>query len=538
MAPMGVSSSCYQTQSFSWALMRKYRRLGLRGLSYSDDTNLFCKPKQAGEITAYIKEDFKRHGLLRSTKTPEGGQGRGVVLGTGVDLEARPMMFYVPDDKKKDIVAKAKEIVAESTVLHRCPAPRRLQIRARRLASITGKLMATSIVTGNTARLMTRSCYAQIARETGVPIDTPKRELKIAWDKFITVDKAALEELRFWIRWLPDHKGTPIHPQEVRAVIVLGQDVSDTAWGGFFDDGSGTRTLSRGELRQGEGEQSSTLREVKAAERNVDTFAPKVRQALKAIDRRLKKKGASLECRHVLIFTDNQTAARDGNVGSKDPELQTVIRRIHATAMQHSFTVVFRWRRRNTKDLQLCDDITKIDMCDYMFCREQFEALQEEWGFKHTLDGFATNTNALLKKFYSDLPCPNTSGVDFFKESLRGEDIWVHPPRAVIGRAISRMRQCRARGTILVPHMPEAVWWPLVIEGATGTCCFPSTHESKPGQQMRRRWKSSDGLLSKGGQPLKAGQHDLLAVRMDFRIIEVASDSLPLWRAAASKILA
>jgi hypothetical protein len=257
VAPMGVSSSCYQTQSFSWALMRKYRRLGLRGLSYSDDTNLFCKPKQAGEITAYIKEDFKRHGLLRSTKTPEGGQGRGVVLGTGVDLEARPMMFYVPDDKKKDIVAKAKEIVAESTVLHRCPAPRRLQIRARRLASITGKLMATSIVTGNTARLMTRSCYAQIARETGVPIDTPKRELKIAWDKFITVDKAALEELRFWIRWLPDHKGTPIHPQEVRAVIVLGQDVSDTAWGGFFDDGSGTRTLSRGELRQGEGSKAA-----------------------------------------------------------------------------------------------------------------------------------------------------------------------------------------------------------------------------------------------------------------------------------------
>ena len=130
------------------------------------------------------------------------------------------MMFYVPDDKKKDIVAKAIEIVAESTVLHRCPAPRRLQVRARRLASITGKLMATSIVTGNTVRLMTRSCYAQIAWETGVPIDTPKRELKIAWDKFITVDKPAFEEHCFWIRWLPDHKGTPIHPREVHAAIV------------------------------------------------------------------------------------------------------------------------------------------------------------------------------------------------------------------------------------------------------------------------------------------------------------------------------
>ena len=61
-----------------------------------------------------------------------------------------------------------------------------------------------------------------------------------------------------------------------------------------------------------------------------------------AADRRLRKQGKSLSSRHVLVYTDNQTAARDGNVGSKDPKLQEVIRRIHALAMQHSFTVVFR----------------------------------------------------------------------------------------------------------------------------------------------------------------------------------------------------
>lgn len=330
------------------------------------------------------------------------GQGRGIVLGTGVDLEARPMMFYVPENKKIDMLAQEKAIVAESTVLHRCPARRRLQIRARRLASITGKSMATSIVTGNTAGLMTRSCYAQIARETGVPIDTPKRELKIAWDKFITVDKYVVVELLFWIHGLPKHKGTPIHLREMRAAIVLVQDVSDTAWGGFSDDGSGTRTLSRGKLRRGEAEQRSTLREVKAAERNVDTFASKVRLALKIIKRRLQKKGKSLECRHVLVYTDNQTAARDGSVGSKDPELQAVIRRIHATAMQHSFTVFFRWRRRDTRDLQLCDDITKIDMCDYRFCREQFETLQEEWGF---------NTRSTVSRFLPDRACALRQGI-------------------------------------------------------------------------------------------------------------------------------
>lgn len=275
VAPMEVASSCYQTQSFSWVLRRKYRRQGLQGLSYFDVYNLFCKPRKAQGIAAFIKEDFKRHGLMRSTRTPEGEQTKGIILTSGVDLEARPMMFFVPKEKTTGIAAQANAIINESTMTHRCLPSRRLQICAWRLASIAGKLMATSIITGNTPRLMTRACYSQIARETGVPADTPKRELKIACDKFITVDKATLDALRFWVRWLPKHKGTPIHPKEIQVMIFPGHDVSETAWGGFFDDGSSIRTLSRGELRAEEDLQSSALRERKAAGRNVQTFANK-----------------------------------------------------------------------------------------------------------------------------------------------------------------------------------------------------------------------------------------------------------------------
>ena len=182
---MGVASSCYQTQYFSWVWMRKYKRQGLRGLSYSDDTNIFCRKSKAEEIARSIKEDFRRHCLLRSTKTLEGGQLQGVILGMGVDLAARPMIFFVPEDKKKDIVQQAKDIIADSTVAAGCPALRPQQIRVRCLASITGKLMVTGIVMGNTSWLMTRACYAQISRENGVPVDATKRELKVAWDRFI-----------------------------------------------------------------------------------------------------------------------------------------------------------------------------------------------------------------------------------------------------------------------------------------------------------------------------------------------------------------
>jgi hypothetical protein len=160
---------------------------------------------------------------------------------------------------------------------------------------------------------------------------------------------------------------------------VVTQDVSDTAWGGFFDDGSGTRTLARGALKKGEGAESSTLRELKAADRNLETFAKKAQSKLEQIAKRLRTKKQAFSGRHVLVYTDNQTAARTGK-GSSDPVLQKVIKRIHATAMWHSFTVVFRWRRHNTKDLQLGDDITKIGMCDYAFRQDLFESLQKRSG--------------------------------------------------------------------------------------------------------------------------------------------------------------
>ena len=81
------------------------------------------------------------------------------------------MIFFVPEDKKKDIVQQARDINAKSTGAARGSALKLCKIRASRLASITGKLMATGIITGNTSRLITRACYVQIARETGVPVD-------------------------------------------------------------------------------------------------------------------------------------------------------------------------------------------------------------------------------------------------------------------------------------------------------------------------------------------------------------------------------
>ena len=116
------------------------------------------------------------------------------------------------------------------------------------------------------------------------------------------------------------------------------------------------------------------------------------------------------------------------------------------------------------------------------------------------------------------------------------EDAWLHPPRTLIGQTIRRLMISRARDTILVPDKQELMWWPLVVEGATGTCVFPTSNPTLAGKPMRKRWAPEHGLLAKAGELMPLGDHDLLAIRLDFREEARTSTTSPPWRAAAREL--
>ena len=43
-----------------------------------------------------------------------------------------------------------------------------------------------------------------------------------------------------------------------------------------------------------------------------------------------------------------------------------------------------------------------------------------------------------------------------------GENNWVNPPFALIGKVLLHMKACKAVGTIIVPRWPKREWWPLL----------------------------------------------------------------------------
>ena len=55
-APMGVATSPWMAQSMAWVLAKKYRRMGIRLISYCDDTKDFCKQHEAAALAAYYSD--------------------------------------------------------------------------------------------------------------------------------------------------------------------------------------------------------------------------------------------------------------------------------------------------------------------------------------------------------------------------------------------------------------------------------------------------------------------------------------------------
>ena len=57
---------------------------------------------------------------------------------------------------------------------------------------------------------------------------------------------------------------------------------------------------------------------------------------------------------------------------------------------------------------------------------------------------------------------PNTSGVYFFFQSLRGENCLVVPPVGIVPRVLHYLKSQQAVGTLVVPLWPSAHFWPLI----------------------------------------------------------------------------
>ena len=107
------------------------------------------------------------------------------------------------------------------------------------------------------------------------------------------------------------------------------------------------------------------------------------------------------------------------------------------------------------------------DSDDWGLSQHIFTIIDQIWG-PHSIDRFANHLNNKLQRFNSRFWNPGSEDIDAFVLDWSGENNYVCPPISLIPRVILHMRNCKAVGTLIVPHWPSAPYWLMVTADGKG----------------------------------------------------------------------
>ena len=123
---------------------------------------------------------------------------------------------------------------------------------------------------------------------------------------------------------------------------------------------------------------------------------------------------------NVKWFTDSQVAAKIVEVGSMKLGLHKMARRIFDICIRSGIHLDAQWIPR-TSNQQTVYISRLIDTDDWQITEEFFLFLDDLWG-PHSVDCFANYYNHKIPRYFSRFWKPISSGVDFFLQSLQGEN--------------------------------------------------------------------------------------------------------------------
>ena len=264
---------------------------------YLDDGIVAVAGEGAAKLASQqVREDLAKAGLVEhSAKCTWEPTLKLKWLGFNLDLGVG--QISVPEDKLYSLKTQL-QVATNST-----------QIKAKSLASITGKIISMSIAMGPVTRLMTRSMYALL-------------NTRQFWYQYFPITDPVQAEISFWLQQLDTFNGQGIWhtPSTVRMVYA---DASSTGYAGYtVEHGC---YIAHGPWTAEEVTCSSTWRELRAVRIVLESLAPKLK------NERLK------------WFSDSQNVVRILQTGSRNPDLQTEALEIFSAALGGQIRIEPEW---------------------------------------------------------------------------------------------------------------------------------------------------------------------------------------------------
>ena len=439
--PFGLSPACWVFTKLTNELVGRWRSHGIKLVHYLDDFLFAVAGDATGEHSLFksvqqrVLSDIQAAGF--SLSIPK------LVLAPQKSIK---FLGYIVDLGANRLTVDPKRVTKLNSILGQLLAkPRRVHVKD--LARVTGLLQSMHLAVGQSVRIFTRSLY-----------DLMNQKPLNVWNWHLALDEGALTELQFWQTNFDRLHGVPLW-LDPHVQTVLFTDAGAQGWGGFLVEhgkgqtlrvpstseeyyAAGGKSVAQGYLNPVEQAQSSTWRELIAIERTLWSLL----------------KDVSLTV--VRLFTDNLAVHYVWLAGSKKKIIQAVVKRIFDFCHERSIQMWIEWIPR--KHNALADALSKFhDSDDWMLNTRLFRILDKLWG-PHTFDRFASANNKQCGKFNSRFWCPGSAGVNALAYDWVGENNWINPPFALIGRVLLHMKACKAVGTIIVPRWPKREWWPLL----------------------------------------------------------------------------
>jgi len=390
------------------------RSYGMRVLAYVDDfLALASSRREALLCRARAAQVMQSLGVTRHlTKGHWEVTQRLEHLGLDVDLGAG--MFRVPPSKLARLMKQARSLGPTAARDAR-------RVPARVLAGFIGYAQSVYLACPP-ARFYLRALHDVL-------------NSRASWASSVRLSRQALRDLRWWAQ---------IGSADVARAIwrsptdeTLHCDASHLAWGGVLNGTVPAHGIWTG----------------RACGRHINFLE------LLAVHHTLQAFLDRLRGRSVLLWEDNTTVVHVlTNDTSRSPALMHLLRKVWFLLDTAGIQLTVRYIR--SADNVLADALSRGSPLDELSLRPAtWRELQDRWG-PHTIDRYASKSNALTAHFNSLLLCDTCEGAGALSQSWAGENNYVFPPASELPRIAQLLfEQPSLRATLVTPFWPTQAWF-------------------------------------------------------------------------------